>query len=220
MPPALANRPQTARFLLIDGDPAEAADFAAALELHFGLAAITVAANGRLAAEILRNRTVDVLVMDVMSLLDLSPVPEEAVSRLVKFAEGALAVALSNAVSVSATVEVMRAGAHDCIARPIAPEALSRQLAILARRYGKGHLLGTGTRSVELSAGPLSPARRPASRQPILPMWQQEQRIIEDAIASFSGNVALAAAALELSPSTIYRKRQAWAKMEGRKGAA
>jgi two-component system repressor protein LuxO len=51
-------------------------------------------------------------------------------------------------------------------------------------------------------------------------MWQQEQRIIEEAIESFSGNIALAAAALELSPSTIYRKRQAWAELEGKKGAA
>jgi two-component system repressor protein LuxO len=52
-------------------------------------------------------------------------------------------------------------------------------------------------------------------------MWQQEQLIIERAIASFSGNIALAAAALQLSPSTIYRKRQAWADAAGRnKGAA
>ncbi|HTM77825.1 MAG TPA: helix-turn-helix domain-containing protein, partial [Devosia sp.] len=51
--------------------------------------------------------------------------------------------------------------------------------------------------------------RRPA----ILPMWQQEQRITEDAIASFGGNVSLAAAALEISPSTIYRKRQGWAEL-------
>jgi DNA-binding NtrC family response regulator len=54
----------------------------------------------------------------------------------------------------------------------------------------------------------------------VLPMWQQEQRIIEQAIASFAGNVGMAAQALELSPSTIYRKRQAWAEMETRKGAA
>ena len=58
--------------------------------------------------------------------------------------------------------------------------------------------------------------RRPS----ILPMWQQEQRIIEDAIHSFGGNIALAAQALELSPSTIYRKRQAWSEMEGTRGAA
>jgi two-component system repressor protein LuxO len=65
------------------------------------------------------------------------------------------------------------------------------------------------------TGSPAAPAR-----PQVLPMWRQEQRIIEDAIASFSGNIALAAAALELSPSTIYRKRQAWAEMEERKGAA
>ena len=37
---------------------------------------------------------------------------------------------------------------------------------------------------------------------------------------TLAGNVALAAAALELSPSTIYRKRQAWAEMDERRGAA
>jgi two-component system repressor protein LuxO len=45
-------------------------------------------------------------------------------------------------------------------------------------------------------------------------MWQQEQKIIEDAIAAFSGNISMAAAALEISPSTIYRKRQGWAEMQ------
>ena len=63
-------------------------------------------------------------------------------------------------------------------------------------------------------------AVNPGPKPTVLPMWQQEQRIIEEAIASFSGNVALAAAALELSPSTIYRKRQAWAEMDERRGAA
>jgi two-component system repressor protein LuxO len=65
------------------------------------------------------------------------------------------------------------------------------------------------------SRGPASQPEAPrAERRPaILPMWQQEQRIIEDAIASFGGNVSLAAAALEISPSTIYRKRQGWAEM-------
>ncbi|WP_245622476.1 sigma-54-dependent transcriptional regulator [Devosia epidermidihirudinis] len=57
------------------------------------------------------------------------------------------------------------------------------------------------------------PVARADRRPAILPMWQQEQRIIEDAIASFGGNVSLAAAALEISPSTIYRKRQGWADM-------
>ena len=47
---------------------------------------------------------------------------------------------------------------------------------------------------------------------PILPMWQQEQKIIEDALDAFGGNIARAAAALEISPSTIYRKRLGWEK--------
>lgn len=54
---------------------------------------------------------------------------------------------------------------------------------------------------------------RSETRRAILPMWQQEQKIIEDAIAAFSGNISLAAAALEISPSTIYRKRQGWSEL-------
>jgi two-component system repressor protein LuxO len=44
----------------------------------------------------------------------------------------------------------------------------------------------------------------------IEPFWLQERRIIERAVAAFGGNTARAAAALEISPSTIYRKRERW----------
>ncbi len=44
----------------------------------------------------------------------------------------------------------------------------------------------------------------------IEPMWRQEQQIIEGALALYDGNISQAAAALEISPSTIYRKRQSW----------
>jgi two-component system, repressor protein LuxO len=44
----------------------------------------------------------------------------------------------------------------------------------------------------------------------IEPLWSQERQIIEDALDAFDGNIAMAAAALEISPSTIYRKRQSW----------
>lgn len=44
----------------------------------------------------------------------------------------------------------------------------------------------------------------------IEPLWAQERRIIEQALDAFDGNIAQAAAALEISPSTIYRKRQSW----------
>ena len=49
------------------------------------------------------------------------------------------------------------------------------------------------------------------NRLDILPLWQIERDAIETAIARFDGNIPRAAAALEISPSTIYRKRQAWA---------
>jgi two-component system repressor protein LuxO len=55
--------------------------------------------------------------------------------------------------------------------------------------------------------GPLPRIESPS----IDPFWRQEQRIIEQALAAFDGNTLKAASALEISPSTIYRKRQSWA---------
>lgn len=42
----------------------------------------------------------------------------------------------------------------------------------------------------------------------VRPLWMEEARVIDEAIAAFDGNIAKAAAALEISPSTIYRKRR------------
>jgi two-component system, repressor protein LuxO len=44
----------------------------------------------------------------------------------------------------------------------------------------------------------------------IVPLSEVERVAIESAIAHFDGNVIRAAAALGVSPSTIYRKRQEW----------
>jgi len=49
----------------------------------------------------------------------------------------------------------------------------------------------------------------------VAPFWMQEQKIIEKALAAFGGNAQKAAAALEIAPSTIYRKLQAWAQGRG-----
>lgn len=54
------------------------------------------------------------------------------------------------------------------------------------------------------------PVRAGRPHSSIEPLWAQERRIIEDALDAFDGNIALAAAALEISPSTIYRKKQSW----------
>lgn len=65
----------------------------------------------------------------------------------------------------------------------------------------------------EAQALKLSIARTAPCTPHILPMWRQEQKIIEDAITHFAGNISQAAIALEISPSTIYRKRQVWEQM-------
>ncbi|MGQ3676540.1 sigma 54-interacting transcriptional regulator [Xanthobacter sp. TB0139] len=49
----------------------------------------------------------------------------------------------------------------------------------------------------------------------IEPFAVVERRVIEEAIAAFDGNVTLAASALDLAPSTLYRKRLAWQKAQG-----
>jgi len=44
----------------------------------------------------------------------------------------------------------------------------------------------------------------------IMPLWQSEKQLIENAIAHCNGNVPKAAVLLDISASTIYRKRQSW----------
>ncbi|GGE91464.1 sigma-54-dependent Fis family transcriptional regulator [Stappia taiwanensis] len=70
---------------------------------------------------------------------------------------------------------------------------------------GEGSAIGSPITSRDLAPVPA----RGRVRE-IEPLWAQEKRIIEQALAAFDGNIAKAAAALEISPSTIYRKRQSW----------
>ena len=44
----------------------------------------------------------------------------------------------------------------------------------------------------------------------IIPLWKVEQKVINEAIDACNGNIPQAAAQLEVSPSTIYRKKQSW----------
>ncbi|HTJ58957.1 MAG TPA: helix-turn-helix domain-containing protein [Devosiaceae bacterium] len=229
--PAQSSSETIAKLLLVDRERPRASSLVAGFCRFFavGLDA-DEAACGRRAAEALRAASFDILLIDLMSLSDLAPSPAEGVARLVKLAEGALTIVLSDASTVSAAVEVMGAGAHDFVARPIGADMLADRVAELAQRHGKAHLLGNERPARENpepggffgfpieSRAPTTNFR--SARPAILPMWQQEQRIIEEAIASCAGNVALAAAALELSPSTIYRKRQAWAEADDKRGAA
>ncbi|MGL6164829.1 MAG: helix-turn-helix domain-containing protein, partial [Aeromonas veronii] len=55
-----------------------------------------------------------------------------------------------------------------------------------------------------------APAATGVANGPIRPLWLVEKEVIEQAIASCDGNIPKAAALLEISPSTIYRKKQGW----------
>ncbi|NRB22199.1 sigma-54 dependent transcriptional regulator [Shewanella sp.] len=49
----------------------------------------------------------------------------------------------------------------------------------------------------------------------IVPLWLSEKQTIEAAIVQCGGNVPKAAALLDISASTIYRKRQGWDELQG-----
>ncbi|MGS0682947.1 sigma-54-dependent transcriptional regulator [Shewanella sp. 125m-7] len=53
-----------------------------------------------------------------------------------------------------------------------------------------------------------------AKSDDIVPLWLTEKQTIENAIALCKGNVPKAAALLDISASTIYRKRQTWDELE------
>jgi DNA-binding NtrC family response regulator len=66
-------------------------------------------------------------------------------------------------------------------------------------------------RGPQEKAGPLPGIERiPLEDQPVKPLWLAEKEAIESAISKCEGNIPRAAALLEVSPSTIYRKRLSW----------
>jgi len=207
-----------ARLLLIDGRSA-LADLAGPLAAEFAISPIVVElASGRPALDLMKSSAFDLIIADLDALGDLANGSSDRIARLARSAGDALLLVRSEGCSISVALEGMRAGAHECVAADLDTAALARRIGELARRHGKAHLLVPNAPAAEmLGAQPRAASSAPeipVMRDLVLPMWRQEQRIIEDAIRSFAGNIGLAAAALELSPSTIYRKRQAWAEME------
>lgn len=212
-----------ARLLLIGTEAELGRQMAPVLDSEFLASPIVVELqSGRPALDVLRGSSFDVVMADLGSLRDLAEGAEDRIARLVRAASGSLVVVLAADASISFALSAMNAGAHDCVGRDWDAEALVGRMAALARRHGK-------MRAMVRPVTPIAAAQTaepeaaapiiPAMRDLVLPMWRQEQRIIEDAIQRFAGNIALAAAALELSPSTIYRKRQAWAEMGDKRTA-
>lgn len=140
------------RLLLIDSDHAGAQLVVETLTQSLGSTVrITVASGGRPAAELLRDTGFDIILADLSSLHDLSERSDDAVGRLVRLADGALMIALSDGASTSAAVGAMRAGAHDYVVKPVNGPAMAARIGELAQRHGKGRTLAIDPRAEGLS---------------------------------------------------------------------
>jgi two-component system repressor protein LuxO len=93
------------------------------------------------------------------------------------------------------------------------------ELDMLPADIREGHLEGSGNSgtAIGVSAAPGAPSGPGtqaqdalAARRAIEPLWLVEKNAIEAAIAACDGNINRAAGLLEVAPSTLYRKRQAW----------
>lgn len=99
----------------------------------------------------------------------------------------------------------------ELVTADMAPPPLSPGMRAL--RTGPSPLAGASSPGVPSSAR--ETAAEPISKPEIKPLWMIEQNAIERAIAFCDGNIPRAAALLEVAPSTIYRKKQAWEAREG-----
>jgi two-component system repressor protein LuxO len=87
-----------------------------------------------------------------------------------------------------------------------------RQLENAIRQVVVLHDGGTVTAAMLPAAirRPADPVAVSGIPAPVVPFRDQERLIIETALTAFGGSISRAAAALDISPSTIYRKRQEW----------
>jgi len=106
-------------------------------------------------------------------------------------------IVLSDRPSMAMAVNVMRAGGCDFFPKPVSKCALVERLKTL--------LVETPLTNLQAVNAPSAP-----SPHMITPFAEQERQSIEGALGVYQGNITQAAAALQISPSTIYRKKQGW----------
>ena len=153
----------------------------------------------------------DIIVLDLPK-----QAPLELIRRLVFALPEAAVVAIAPHFSERLRSGVLEAGASHLLIKPFEGMALAELSApILAATQRRLAAVAhwpqpAATRETQTEEVFEVPAETAPAVFPILPLWRQEQRIIESTLAVFDGHVAKAAAALEISPSTIYRKMQNW----------
>ena len=177
-----ATTPQH-RLLLVEDSDAQAAVYAAYLpEDRF---AVVRVATGEAALAELTASPYDLLLLD----LQLPGIQGLEVLRRVKSARLEVpVVVMTDSGSVDTAVEAMHLGAVDFLAKPVSAGRL--RLAVLGAMH-------TATVPTALPA-------------PIRTLAVVEREAIEAALLACDGNIPRAAAALGVSPSTLYRKKQAW----------
>ncbi len=87
------------------------------------------------------------------------------------------------------------------------------RLDMLPSPLGNMSSVGHTASLAAIPAEPAPPPPRlpqPLTPDAIKPLWEVEKDAIEDAITACDGNIPRAAALLQISASTIYRKRLAW----------
>lgn len=104
-------------------------------------------------------------------------------------------IILSDRPSMASAVTAMRAGACDFFPKPASVSAIAERISGLLSQQT------IATRQTHMAQNRVNV---------ITPFWEQERDIIESALDACNGNISRAAAVLQISPSTIYRKKQAW----------
>ena len=134
-------------------------------------------------------------------ILDMADKQSVEFIELLKTCFQAPIIVLSDRPSMAMAVNVMRAGGCDFFPKPASKSALVERLKTL--------LVETPSTNLQAANAPSTP-----STYMITPFAEQERQIIEDALGVYQGNITQAAAALQISPSTIYRKKQGWDLMQ------
>ncbi len=137
----------------------------------------------------------------------------EGVGRIkARFASAALVV-LSDNATVHHAVETIAMGAADYLVKPVKwPQVAARACLSLPSLALSPTV--TPPSSPQTPTSPSAAGLPDETKNIIKPLWQQEKHYIEQALSVFHGAIGRAAAALQISPSTIYRKQQEWLKHE------
>ena len=176
------------RLLLVEDSDTQAAVYAAYLpEDRFEVVRV---ATGEEALRELTARDYSLVMLD----LQLPGIQGLEVLRRMKAAHLAVpVVVMTESGSVDTAVEAMHLGAVDFLAKPV--DAGRLRLAVLAAA-----LAASAPPSAGVTTDPAA----------IRPLAVVEREAIESALIACGGNIPRAAAALGVSPSTLYRKKQAW----------